>query len=60
MLQILTLDGWGQIGREILQKMNVAAAFFLIFFVFVMSYFFLNIIIGFILEILRNYEKVDN
>lgn len=50
----MTLDGWGEIGREILHKWNMITALFLCLFIFIMSYFFWNILIGFILEILRS------
>lgn len=59
MLQIMTLDGWGEIGRDILRKQNMLSASFLILFVFIMAYFFWNILIGFILEILRTLQASE-
>lgn len=53
MLQIMTLDGWGEIGRHVLAKQSMFSASFFILFVFIMAYFFWNILIGFILDLLR-------
>ncbi|EAS04063.1 cation channel family transporter (macronuclear) [Tetrahymena thermophila SB210] len=57
MLQIMTLDGWGEVGRDVLRKQSTLSAFFLVIFVFIMGYFFWNILIGFILEILRSLDQ---
>lgn len=48
----MTLDGWGDIGRYILYKWNLVSALFLCLFIFIMSYFYWNIMIGLILETL--------
>ena len=48
--QILTLDSWGVIGRSILNLNGMISALYLAVFVFIMTYFFLNILIGFIVD----------
>ncbi len=57
LIRIMTLDGWGDIGREILKKESLLSAFFLCLFIFVMTYFLMNVLIGKILEILSSNRK---
>lgn len=59
MLQIMTLDGWGEIGREIMRKEDMLYASFLIVFVFIMAYFFWNILIGTMMDILRTLQAEE-
>eukprot|EP01017_Pseudomicrothorax_dubius_P035096 TRINITY_DN4877_c0_g2_i1.p1 TRINITY_DN4877_c0_g2~~TRINITY_DN4877_c0_g2_i1.p1 ORF type:complete len:652 (-),score=82.47 TRINITY_DN4877_c0_g2_i1:33-1988(-) len=50
MFQIFTLDGWGDIARSIIQTKGYIYGVFLCLFVFLMTYFFLNFILGIIVD----------
>ena len=50
----MTLDGWGDIGRVILEKTNIIQALFLCFYIFIMNFFFMNILLGVMLDIFKD------
>lgn len=57
MLQVMTLDGWGQIGRDILQRQNFMSSMWLVLFIFILFFFFWNILIGVILDIFIQFRE---
>ena len=50
MFQIITQDGWGDIGRSILTDRGMWEALFIVFFLYVIIFFFFNILIGLIVD----------
>lgn len=50
MIQIMTLDGWGEIGRNIIEKKSLYSALILIVFILFVTYFLLNLLVGSILD----------
>ncbi|KRX03096.1 hypothetical protein PPERSA_10177 [Pseudocohnilembus persalinus] len=57
MLQILTLDGWGQIGRDIITLQDFLSSLWLVIFIFVLFFFFWNILIGILLDIFIQFRE---
>jgi hypothetical protein len=46
----MTLDSWGVLGRLILEEKGVYSAYYMVIFIFLMTYFFLNINLAFVVD----------
>ena len=53
----MTLDSWGVLGRVLLEEKGLFGAFYITFFIFIMSYFFMNIMLGFLVDELTPNDK---
>lgn len=56
----MTMDGWGDIGRQVLRNQNMLSAFYIVLFIFIMNYLFWNILVGIILDLFRESNSKSN
>lgn len=62
MLQIITLDNWGQVVDSIMNTEGVCekCSIYLVFCIFLMTYFYLNLLTGFMIDIVREKQQERN
>ena len=46
----MTLDSWGMLGRVGLEEQGVVSAYYMAIFIFIMTYFFLNVLLAFVVD----------
>lgn len=46
----MTVDSWGVLGRLVLEEQGVFSAYYMAIFIFIMTYFFLNVLLAFVVD----------
>lgn len=46
----MTVDSWGVLGRLVLEEKGVFSAYYMAIFIFLMTYFFLNVLLAFVVD----------